>query len=290
MASNKRNFKALAELFKPRFLHRLAMDDYKDLLSEVLVASGSIKEFSKIKRLPTLFKKAYSALLSHCKYEYVYKTAILNDVFLKYHNFNSAFYTTEFYCGKSKADIAIFNGCSTVYEIKTKYDNLEKLDKQLRDYRKIFSKQFVVVDCKHLVNVKKIVDSSVGILLFQEDGALLEIRNAVEDAAGIDTGALFDCLHKKEYKDIVHKYIGRELAVPNALEYASYKKIFVELPREDAMSQVVERLRSRSIPTQRRALLEKSPSCLGQAIIDSNLTVSMSMSIISKMEKPFAII
>ena len=289
MANNKRNFKALAELFKPRFLHRLAVDDYKDLLSEVLVASGCTREFSKIKRLPTLFKKAYSILLSNCKYEYVYKTAILNDVFLKYHDFNSAFYTTEFYCGKSKADIAIFNGCSTVYEIKTKYDNLEKLDKQLCDYRKIFSKQFVVVDCKHLVNVKKIVAPSVGILLFQEDGELLEIRNAVDDVSGIDNGVLFDCLHKKEYKDIVHKYIGRELVVPNALEYASYKKIFVELPREDAISHVVEHLRLRRISTQRRALLEKSPSCLGQAIIDSNLTASMSMSIILRMEKPFFI-
>jgi len=287
MPKIKKNFKALTELFKARFLRRLAEDDYTNLLSETLLAYGNIKEFSKLKRLSSLFRKAYRTILSNCQYEYVYKTTVLNDIFFRYHNFSTAFYTTEFYCGKSKADIAIFNGFATAYEIKTKYDNLEKLGKQILDYKKVFGKVFVVVDESHLINIKKKIDENIGVLLFQDNGTVSEIKNAVEDYSCSDSNYLFDCLHKNEYKKIVHEYIGRELNIPNALEYSKYKQIFIEIPKNEAQQYVIQNLRLRALAAPRLSLINKVPSCLYQAILDANLTTTMSTSIILKMEKPF---
>ena len=46
----------------------------------------------------------------------------------------------EFRVCNSKADIAIINGKSTVYEIKSKYDSLDRLESQIADYKKVFDK------------------------------------------------------------------------------------------------------------------------------------------------------
>lgn len=40
----------------------------------------------------------------------------------------------EFNVGASKADLAVFNGTSTVYEIKSEIDSTERLKSQMGDY------------------------------------------------------------------------------------------------------------------------------------------------------------
>lgn len=45
---------------------------------------------------------------------------------------------SEFWVDMSKADSVVLNGTSTVYEIKTEFDNLSRLPQQLTDYSKVF--------------------------------------------------------------------------------------------------------------------------------------------------------
>lgn len=289
MARQQKDFKALTELFKSRFLRRVAEDNYSNILSEVLVSYGSIADFVHLRKLSSLFKKAYRLVSSNCTYEYVYKNTILNDIFLKYHDFSSAFYTTEFFCGQSKADIAIFNGFSSAYEIKTKFDNLEKLEKQILDYKKVFSKVNVVADERHIANIEKLTDNNVGILLLENAGHISEIRHAHVDFSYIDNSSLFDCLHKNEYKKIIYELVGKNFDFPNALEYSKYKQFFMEIPSDIALEKTIAQLRMRTLPLSRLCLLEKAPSCLYQVILDSNLTSPMATSIVAKINKPFAI-
>ena len=46
--------------------------------------------------------------------------------------------TDEIRSVKSRGDVAILNGTSTVYEIKSHYDSFDRLDGQLADYKRVF--------------------------------------------------------------------------------------------------------------------------------------------------------
>ncbi len=59
----------------------------------------------------------------------------------------------EYSINQSRIDIGRINGQSFCYEIKTEFDNLYKLEKQLKDYLKAFEYVFVILDSKHLGKV-----------------------------------------------------------------------------------------------------------------------------------------
>ncbi len=80
--------------------------------------------------------------------------------------------------GKRKADIvAIINGELIAFEIKSKADNLSKLQEQSLDYQQTFQRVFVIVDAEHLKNTREMIDSRVGIIQ-SKSSSLLPIRQA----------------------------------------------------------------------------------------------------------------
>jgi len=58
---------------------------------------------------------------------------------------NKATIFSEFRVGKSVADLAIFNGSSKVFEIKTEFDSDIRLEIQLKNYKKIFNEVFLII-------------------------------------------------------------------------------------------------------------------------------------------------
>ena len=62
---------------------------------------------------------------------------------------------TEVPIGKSKADFILINGKAIVYEIKTELDNFDRLDGQMEDYYKAFSRMVVVTSEKNYDNVQQ---------------------------------------------------------------------------------------------------------------------------------------
>jgi len=72
----------------------------------------------------------------------------------------------EFNVGSSRLDFARINGHSYAYEIKTELDSLDKLEKQITDYSKVFEYVHVVCHPEHFKKVKESVPEYCGIITY----------------------------------------------------------------------------------------------------------------------------
>jgi hypothetical protein len=88
-------------------------------------------------RVCDIFCDAFDVLkVQGCRDEYVYKTALVRNILLGRHSFQTASMLNEFRVGECKADLAILNGTATVYEVKSERDSLSRLERQLIAYLK----------------------------------------------------------------------------------------------------------------------------------------------------------
>ncbi len=75
----------------------------------------------------------------------------------------------EFNIGTSRLDFARINGYSYAYEIKTEFDTLEKLEKQLLDYSRVFDYIHAVVHPKYRKKVLELVPEYCGVATYNSD-------------------------------------------------------------------------------------------------------------------------
>ena len=106
----------------------------------------------------------------------------INDLFLKYYicervvkyhfiNFlkNSLhdIVAFEMSVGDSRVDLCRINGQLCAYEIKTEYDNYDRLETQMNDYFKAFEKVYIIVPQQNVDIVKKYVPQKCGIIAYR---------------------------------------------------------------------------------------------------------------------------
>lgn len=135
-----------------------------------------------------------------------HKTKLLNDAIWK-----RATLLTECPIDGAIVDaIWINNDSMLAIEIKSKYDNMKLLEKEINAYYKIFTHVVVLCCEENLAKVRKAINHpATGIYLATRDG--IEIaRESVEFADKLDANALWHFLLKKE-KEIVRKGYGLPL-------------------------------------------------------------------------------
>lgn len=76
----------------------------------------------------------------------------------------------EMYVDSSRVDLARVNGQSYAVEVKTEYDRLDKLSKQVEDYAKVFEHVGVVVHESHLDRLHGIIPKFCGVATYRIDG------------------------------------------------------------------------------------------------------------------------
>jgi hypothetical protein len=77
-----------------------------------------------------LFESAWKELRTFYRNEYVYKTELANRVVFGRHSPRTTALHVELPVARSIVDIAIFNGTSTAYEVKTEFDSARRLQTQ----------------------------------------------------------------------------------------------------------------------------------------------------------------
>lgn len=100
----------------------------------------------------------------------------------------------------SRIDVCSINGHSCAYEIKTSYDTVKRLKKQVDDYLKAFEMVYVVCPIDKIEGIINVVPECVGILTYNDDnnsGELSTLRPAVRSSF-IDSKIQFNLLHKNE--------------------------------------------------------------------------------------------
>lgn len=244
MTSNLETSRILARaLSRPAFT-AIARGEAPERVFKFLYDAEVVKPGSS---LASLFEIAYTTLHKNYRNEYIYKTAIANKVVFGRHSPRTAALSVELPVGKSIVDVAIFNGTSTAYEIKTAFDSPRRLATQTPDYLKAFDKVNVVAHPDFAQAYADQVDDRVGILTIDTKDRIRVVRPALSNLENLSSEAIFKILRRDEYVSALERLLKIRINLPNGLVHGFCEQLFSSVSREDAHRVFVSAMRNRTI-------------------------------------------
>lgn len=231
-------------------------------------------------------KHIYRILTKHYRSEYIYKNIFLNEILLKTYGVKSTVAFSEFKVGKAIADLALFNGASKAFEIKTELDNDKRLSNQLNEYSKLFEECYIVVPVEILSKYEQIVADNIGIIVFEHSNrrryVMHEIRHAQKNET-VDINVLMSSVRCTEYKDMVLSSFG-ELPDVSCFEmYDTCKNLLQTLPASDLQQLFLQVIKSRKSAT---SLLRNVPAEIRQLCLSMNISSQNYLKLKDKINKP----
>ena len=194
-------------------------------------------------------RNAYTILEDNYPNEYVLKNEFLNKWLKSELGTNYSVIFNEFRIGKAIADLAMFNGVSKAFEIKTILDKEYRLSNQLQQYKKIFNEVYIIIPIVHITKYSSF-DNSVGIISFDSSSKKFELIKKAERKVNIDTNTLMEILHTKEYLEISKTYFG-ELPKMNAFnQFEICKELISNIPENDLNQLFLIAMKKRNINNQ----------------------------------------
>jgi len=262
MEIDQKYLPALGRVFSPIVLDSLALKGYSPYLSEVCINSGLLERVDPATTLGEFFDWVYNLLFKNYRNEYIYKNVIANKILLGKHSLNTSQLLTEFRVGRSKADVVLLNGASTVYEIKSQYDSFARLEKQMRAYFEIFDYINVITSSSQVKKLDSILPDKAGILVLTNRNTISTIREPKSNKENLNPDILFDSLRKAEYMRIIKEYYGAVPDVPNTQIYRECKRLFCEIPPVYAHDLTIKILKARNNSKRLKDFIDKAPSSL----------------------------
>lgn len=255
----KSNYKALSVLFNRNFLKKIIKENYEEYMENLFNKNNY---FSDEKKIVTILDNLYSDFEKNYRCEYVYKNLIARKILINRHSLDTSVLIPEMYVENSKADIVIFNGTSTVYEIKTELDSLNRLESQLKSYLKCFDKVYIVTTLENIKKLENIIPDRVGLIEVTKRNALKEYKRAESNKENIDKGELFRLLRQNEIINIMKK-LGNDFSdIPTVFIRTEGKKKFLALDNITAHDMAVKEMKTRKVKNEQKELIEKAPESL----------------------------
>lgn len=216
-----------ARLFSSKRITEIASGDFSYLLK---VAAYYKNELPEQFTAMDVFECSYLAISKDYRSEYFFKNTVAERLLLGRHSLNTATVLPEFRVGRSKADCVILNGNSTCYEIKSDFDNLDRLSEQLSSYRKIFDRVFVVVGKLHVEKVENLCEDDIGILELTSRKSLRQVRDARVSLDPVDISTLMRSLRVHEYKEIASIFAKKDINCSNTEIFSVCEDILMKAP------------------------------------------------------------
>lgn len=252
---------SLSTLFSRPSFKRLSSEPDASLPLKSVLGADILRRFTGA-HIADVYDYAWQTLKKLYRNEYVFKTEITNRVIFGRHSPNTAALYLELPVGNSIADMAVFNGTSTAYEIKTDLDSAVRLKTQSYDYLKAFEKVYVVVSERSVEKYLKQVDERVGILVLTTRGNLREIKKPLTDSTCFDSETAFRCLHRAEQIDIAEKITNKKIDLPNGVVFDECLQIFKEVNRQQAHKFFMEKMRLRKVDKKTQTFVSSLPYSL----------------------------
>jgi hypothetical protein len=257
------SLRSLSEIFTTSNFNKVVrQNDYK--LTERKLKKHYSKESSK-----TTYKKVlgslYLELQSEYRSEYFYKNNLLNKYLLKQYSLSTTSVFNEFKIGNSIADFVLLNGSARVFEIKTDLDGLDKLEKQLKDYRQFADLVYIVTSPKYID--KLLLDysnSTIGVIEFTQRNTFKEHKKAESNNHFFNHLTIFKTLRKAEYLDIVKNYFGYIPDVPNTKIFRACFELISSIEVMEFQRLTFNKLKKRKIKCPDLLESEKTPFELKQ--------------------------
>jgi len=230
-----------ASIFTTRTFRALAAENVHDIAARL----APLAEVAGARTTAEAFEGAHARLLQDYRCEYVYKNALVSKILFQRHRPWTASAILEQPMGDSEADIVVLNGTTTVYEIKTEFDQYSRLSKQLHDYSTRAAKVFVVTSDRRASALESRLPDGVGLLGLRRNGALTTLRDAVSAVDRLNIDHLFGLLRSDEAQTFLKETIGYQPDVPRGLLSARMRELFCALDIRVAHAGVVTALRGR---------------------------------------------
>jgi hypothetical protein len=209
-----------------------------------------------------LFESAWKVLCSFYRNEYVYKAELANRVIFGRHSPRTTALHVELPVARSIVDIAMFNGTSTAYEVKTEFDSARRLQTQTADYLKVFDKVFVVAHTSTATAYAKLVDERVGVLALDVRGSFNVVKEAISNKHDVAVATVFRCLRRAEYVEIAEAVLQHPLQYPNGIVARKCEECFSKLHPGQAHQLFVDAMRRRQTDPQTVAFVSQLPQSL----------------------------
>lgn len=275
----------LSYLFTPTILKEIYFEKKSKKLLNVFKEFNIQNLLSEEITLRELFESSYNQLLKNYRNEYVFKNAIAKKILLGRHSINSSRLFTELRVETSKADIVIFNGTTHVYEIKTELDTLERLEKQIFNYKKVFEFINIVTVESKLSIIEKQIDENVGLIILTDKYTLKTVRKAKSNLENLDKEALFNLLRKDEYLKIIKNKFGYLPDVPNTKIYTECKNMLLKLTIVEIHKEVLYTLKKRITYKNLVDNIKQFPDSLKISILESNLNINEQQEFLKLLNK-----
>lgn len=224
----------------------------------------------------------YKQLVRSYRCEYVYKNEIINRLLLRWYGTKNTICFNEFKVGDSIVDLAMMNGESKAFEIKTTLDSPRRLEKQMRDYKKVFNKCYVVVDVDECEYYAEHLDVGTGIvaLSFSRGRIKLEEYRPAVKKEKIDALTVMKCLRTNEYEHIVRCLYGQLPSVPAYEMYEACREMLSEVDPTELNNLFLAEVKKRKSATGR---LKGVPMELRQMMLSLNLSPKNEELLMSKL-------
>ncbi len=233
-----------SSLFSRSEVNRWFKDDFESI--DLKLKRYNLSEKNKGNSYLNVLRQTYKVLEKYYPNEYILKNEFLTQ-WLKEEIGNShSLIFNEFRMGKVIADLAMFNGKSRVFEIKTILDKEYRLSNQLKEYKKLFNEIYLIIPSQ-LLSKYLDYDTVVGIITYDSQTKKFDlIRNPTLNNR-IDTEVLMEVLHTKEYINIVNDYYDFIPEMNSFNQFNICKKLIAEIPDKDLNKLFVKTMKMRNV-------------------------------------------
>lgn len=268
----------LSTLFLRNEVQRLQNDDFESF--DLKLKSHNLYYKNKGKSYLQFLRDTYKLLQKRYQNEYVLKNELLNKWVKEELGQNDSIIYNELCIGKARADLVMFNGSSTVFEIKTVFDDTSRLKHQLDNYFKIFNQVYLVVPSEES-SLYFSFDSKVGIITYDSVTHKLHKARKANYSINIHTDVLMNVLHTKEYLQICENYYGELPKNLNAFnQFKICKKLISEMSKEEVNKVFINIMKQRSIHNEFFNIINSE---FNQICLSLNLNLSERNDLIKKL-------
>lgn len=257
-----------SRIFSSAVLQELARKGRSPLFAAIARKLGYAKNSFECSHVRDVFEDCFNHLQRQGhRDEYVYKSALVQKVLLGRHSLKTATLLSEFHVGACKADLAILNGTSTVYEVKSERDSLKRLERQLAAYSGVFARVNVLASETHVQAVRNVIPRHVGIIIIGKRFRMSVDREAVDRTDSLSVEAIFDSLRTDEARKALVSLGYPIPAVANTELSRTLRAIFSKLDSSEAHRAMVDVLKVTRSQHRLGKLLADLPKSLHTATL-----------------------
>lgn len=288
MAHNSSQLAALSRLFSATVFREMASRGRSPTFARLVGETGLLDGRFSGPTVADAFDVAFSRLRrAGSRDEYVYRAALTHNVLLGKHSLNTAAMLTEFRAGACKADLVILNGTATVYEIKSERDSLFRLENQIRNYRRVFAKVYVIAGEAHVGDVLKATPAEVGVLSLVRWDRITTVRAAVENLETLCPVTIFESLRTAEACKILKALGGDPPDVPNTELHRALRARFEDLDPAAVHREMVATLKRTRNLSPLNALVDRLPASLQPAALSIQVRRADHERLVQAVSTPF---